>query len=833
MTRGPHKSFHLPESKPHFRPDKEFHTEHYKVELSLDFEAKSVSGSCTLRVVPLKSGLDCIRLDAVSLGIKEVMLDGEPVDHDYDGKTLVVPINGEPISAKTVVVRYDTVPKEGIYFVSPEEAFPDKEVQAWTHNEAEFARYWFPCYDHPNDKSTSEMVITVPKGFRVVSNGELLSVDDSGGSTTFRWKEDLPHPTYLTSFVAGKLGEMVQEEQGIKLQYYFPERERENVLRYFGETPEMIRIFGELTGMKYPYAKYSQTTVEDFIFGGMENFNATTLTTTRYPDAQSEEDYQSSYSTPQSNAVNLVAHELAHQWFGDLVTCADWSHAWLNEGFATYFQGLYLEKTKGVDALRWDLGARVEQYFEEDEKEYRRAIVDRDYVFPDDVFDNTTYEKGASTLHELRYILGDEAFFKGVADYLKRFSFDNADSHDLMLSMEKASGLSLERFFEQAVYRPGFPEIEIDYSWDQGSKAAILHVKQVQSHDDGTPVFVLPADVVFYVDGKRSKVRSILDATEQTLTFFLGEKPEIVEFDPEHWLLKKVRFEKDLGLLINQLDKSQDACSRAEAAKELGRMKESKAVPSLKAAALKEQFWEVRAAALVALGEIGTPEALEAIASVGLPKDRRARRGVAKALGFFKEEKARDSLVAILKSDESPYVRCEAALSLGKSWPEGAFPFLKDCMKNRSPGGTLAEACLEAMGSVKDEEVTSVIRERISYGNPTRVRIGAVKAIKGRGRILEEEVPVLKEILLRDKDFRVRLYLVNELIRHLGDVRFADTLKIVSGTDKDPRVRRKALDTYYELRTSADVSAAVAQLQAEVEELKEENRRLARKAGSA
>jgi aminopeptidase N len=830
MGGGPRRSFHLPESKPHYRPDKEYHVEHYKVELALDFERKKISGSCTLRLVAVAAGLERIRLDAVSLGVSQVTLDGEPREFSYDGRILSVPSKPGPEMVQTLVVTYDTVPKEGVYFTGPDRERPGVEVQAWSHNEAEFARYWFPCYDHPNDKSSSEMVITVPQGFRVISNGELVSVEDKDGKTTFHWNEKLPHPAYLTSFVAGKLGEMVQEEQGVKLQYYFPERERPNVLRYFGETPRMIKVFGELTGVKYPYAKYSQSTVEDFIFGGMENFNATTLTASRYPDARSEEDYQASYAAPQTDAVNLVAHELAHQWFGDLVTCADWSHAWLNEAFATYFQGLYLERTRGVDAFRWDLGARAEQYFEEDEKEYRRAIVDRVYVYPDDVFDNTTYEKGASVLHELRYIVGDEAFFRGVEDYLKKFSFDNADSHGLMLCMERSSGISLERFFEQAVYKPGYPELEVDYSWDERSRAATLHVKQVQSRDDGTPVFVLPADFVFYVDGKRSKVRAVLDAQEQTLTFFLGGRPEIVEVDPERWLLKRTKFVKDHDLLVNQLIRSQDAWSRSEAARELGRAKDPRSVSALMDAAQREQFWDVRATALAALGEIGTAEALEAVRAVGMPKNRRVRRGIAKALGYFSDEKARESLVALLREDESPYVRCEAALSLAKSWPEGALRYLKDAMSEASPGGTLTEACLEAMGSLKDGEVASMVRERISYGNSVRVRIGAMKAIRARGHILEDEVPILKEILLRDPEFRIRLYLVNDTIRHLGDARFAEEVKAVSDTDKDLRVRRKALETYHELSASAEVSAAVTRLREEVEELKDEKRSPAGKA---
>lgn len=176
----------------------------------------------------------------------------------------------------------------------------------------------------------------------------------------------------------------------------------------------MIKVFSEITGVKYPFAKYAQTAVEDFIYGGMENVDATTLTTNRFHDAQSSEDFQVAYGSQNRNAVNLVAHELAHQWFGDLVTCSDWTHAWLNEGFADYMQVLYIERTRGVDAARWDMLTKSQDAFDEDESEYRRPIVEKSIVYPDDVFDSTTYEKGAWMVHELRYVMGDKAFFEGI-----------------------------------------------------------------------------------------------------------------------------------------------------------------------------------------------------------------------------------------------------------------------------------------------------------------------------------------------------------------------------------------------------------------------------------
>jgi aminopeptidase N len=826
MTAGMRKSFRLPESSRHFPPRVDFRTSHIKIELALDFAKERIDGACTLTVEPVRQNLDTIRLDACQFDIQGVAVDGSPAEFEYDNSNLEVAM--KPASGpRTIRVEYGAKPVEGLYFTAPDPEHPDREVQAWTHSEAEAARYWYPCHDHPAGKATSEVVLRVPKDFRVISNGKLLSVTDDGGVATYHWREDAPHSTYLTSFIAGRFGVIEEEVDGIKLRYNFPESKRDDVLRYFGETPRMMQVFKEITGVKYPWEKYDQTTVQDFIFGGEENIDATTLATTYYPDAATEDDFQVTYSQQHVNPVDLVAHELAHQWFGDYVTCADWPHAWLNESFATYFQALYVERTRGVDQMRWDLQARVQDYFEEDDTEYRRPIVEREYVWPDDIFDAHLYPKGACMLHQLRFIMGDELFFKGISEYLKAHAFSTAETRDLLNSMVKVSGLQLEEFFEQSFYKAGHPEFDVSYAWDEQAKTATLRVRQVQKVDETTPVFKLPCEIVFYVNGERMQFRVQLDSAEQTLTFALPAKPAIAEFDPRRWLLKTARFDKGADLLLNQLRDSKDAWSRAEAATDLGKMRSERAVQGLKEAAAKEQFWHVRSNAFKALGEVGGDAALKALIELGLPKDRWVRRGLAAALGNFKEEKARELLIQMLKSDESPYVRSEAALSLAKAWPEGALPHLKEAMKVSSPNEALAEACLDAMGKVRDEQVKAIIRENLRYGKPTRVRIGALRAIKGRGYVTEEEVPLLREIIRTDKEFRVRLYAVNDLVRTLGDRRFIEDV-YHARSDPDLRVKRKSLETYHELAAAAEFSATVSRLKSEVEQLKGENSRLAK-----
>ncbi|TMQ01200.1 MAG: hypothetical protein E6K99_00745 [Thaumarchaeota archaeon] len=821
-----YRSFYLPESRPHFARSRAFHTEHLKLEIEVDLERKRLEGRASLRIVPLRS-LQRIDLDARAMHISMVTLDGRDCKYEYDNEKLVA-VPDPPLSRgeHEVVVSYSALPTQGVYFIQPDEAYPDKEVQAWTQSEAEFASYWFPCYDSPNDKSTSEMLITVSEGFLAISNGRLLSVSKNRDKVTYHWKEETPHSSYLNSFVVGKFGVKKEEVDGITLEYYFPEGKRNDVTRYFGETAKMMKVFGELTGIKYPYAKYAQTTVEDFIYGGMENISATTLATTYYPDERSEEDFQVSYSREGQNAVNLVAHELAHQWFGDLVTCADWTHAWLNEGFASYFQCLYLEKEKGVDLLRWDMSLKAELYFDEEETSYRRPIVERNYVYPDDLFDSATYEKGAWMIHQLRYILGDDLFFKGVQEYLRQFSRENAETHDLRKALERVSGESLEEYFEEFFFKAGYPEFEVEYSWDEVGSTANLTVRQRQLTDEQTPIFRLPCDIVFYTKKGRTKRRVLLSSAEEKLAFELGSKPRIVEFDPEEWILKKVKFGKSFELLANQLRESIDASSRARAAADLGSTKNNAVLAPLKEAALTDPSWIVRARALEALGEVGTEEALTSILSLGIPENRRVRRALARALANFKDRGGYKLLAELLLADESPYVQCEAAISLAKAQADGALQLLKKAMKINSPNFTLTEACLDAAGYIKEEEVRTLIMENLRYGEPSRARTGAMKGIINRGFAYEDEVAVLKEILLRDKEFRARYYVADQVAPRLAERRMLEELKRASVSDRDTRVRRRALEVYYELLRTAETISSIAKLGEEVEGLKKENREL-------
>ena len=828
--------FHIPGASRHLPPDKEFHAEHISIQLKVDLERRQISGACRTRLLPLREGITALHLDAREMRIVGVTLDGVRVPFEHDGGVLTVSPPG-PLATATHELRvdYSAEPRQGVYFIAPDEKIPDKPVQAWSQGEPEFSRYWYPCHDHPNDKATSEMVLTVPIGYLVVSNGKLVSKEEVDGWTTFHWKEDVPHSPYLNSFVVGKFGVIEDEAEGVPLQYYFPESKRGDALRLFGLTPDMVKVFESLTRTKYPFEKYSQVAVHDFMIGGMENVSATTLTDTRFPDERSEEDYAARYSRPDRNHIELVAHELAHMWFGDLVTAKHWSHLWLNEGFATYFQALYTREKFGEDEFRHDMLSKADTYFEEDDSMYRRAIVDDVYVYADDVFDSYAYEKAAWMIHQLRYILGDELFFDATSEYLKRFAGLNADTHDYMKVMEEKSGLSLEGYFDQAFFKAGHPEFEVGYSWDEATHTAEVSVKQTQQTDEMTPVFSLPCEIAFYVpgaagaakNGGRQVKRVRLGSKEERFHFELPWKPSIVEFDPEERLLKKVKFEKPVSMLISQLEVSIDASSRRRAAEGLSAFTGAPEVVQALGRAVRrdDQHFSVRSEAAKSLGKIGTKDALEALIGVAGLSNRRVRRAVVAALGEFKDEQVAKPLLAALRGDESPYVQCQAAVSYGKARLPDAFDVITSAVGTPSPESAVTEACLEALGYVNDARTREFLRKHLPYGRPTRVRVGALKGLSRLGWLEEVDVATLKDLLLEDKEYTIRTQVL-EVASELLDRRLLAAVKEASEKDVDPRARRRAMEVALRLEDATSVERALSDVKDDLEKVRAESREL-------
>jgi aminopeptidase N len=406
------REFAFPGTRPRFAPDRVVDVEHISLVLDVDPNKRTVSGTATLRAMVIAPTTKVVELDAVELTIDKVTAGGKGVPFRHDGRRLRVELASALATGAelTLVIDYKGAPRRGLYFVGPDEGYPDKPLQVWTQGQDEDSRYWFPCFDAPSEKATSEVKVTVPASMFALSNGTLVSDKTSGGKRTLHWRLEVPHSCYLITLAVGDFGTVETKWHDLPVVYHVARGREEAAERTLARTPQMLELFSQKFGVPYPYPRYAQVFVADFIFGGMENTSATTLTDTVLMDERATIDY---------DIDSLVAHELAHQWFGDLVTCRDWGEGWLNEGFATYAEYIWREHHEGRDAADLELEEWADQYFGEDAGRYRRTIATKLYDEPIDIFDHHLYEKGGRVLHMLRNVLGDELFYK-VARALPR-----------------------------------------------------------------------------------------------------------------------------------------------------------------------------------------------------------------------------------------------------------------------------------------------------------------------------------------------------------------------------------------------------------------------------
>jgi aminopeptidase N len=831
---GAQRTFALPGDTPHYARDRVVDVRHIKLEISIDPQAKRIEGAAHTTFVAINDGVTHVEFDAVEMEVRAVRLgSGGALPFSYDGGKLRIELGAARTAGDelTTVVEYAAHPRRGLYFIGPDEGYPEKPLQVWSQGQDEDSRHWFPCVDFPNEMATSEVLVTVPEPLTAVGNGELVSVnvDQARGRRTFHFYQSRPHVAYLISVAAGDFAEVTEQVDGVPVQYYAQKGREDEAKRALGRTPAMLRFFGERTGIPYPYAKYAQVCVGDFIFGGMENISATTLTDTCLYDERAAPDVA-------DNTDGLVAHELAHQWFGDLLTCRDWAHGWLNEGFATYFDELFTEHQRGVDAFRYEMRQNAQTYFGEDTRRYRRPIVNNVYNEPIDLFDRQFYEKGGWVLHMLRYTLGDELFWKSIRHYVAKHQGGNVTTPDLQRSIEEATGRNLDGFFDQWVYGAGHPQFNLAFEWDDAAKQAKLTVKQTQPAEHGTAeVFRMPVDIDFAWEGGNQSFRVHLAEREQACYFPLAEKPKMVRFDPGGWLLKTVEFKRSAELLTYQLKHDDDVLGRIDAAKDLAKLGTKEAVEALKEAVLHDSFWAVQFEAAKALGSLGSAEALEALLACLRIEPSRARRGVVAALGEFRDEspaqrgaRAAEALERLLREgDASYYVEAEAVAALGKTRSASAFGGLERALEKDSHNNVIRMRAFEGFAELRDQRALPIAIEWTKYGRPTQARVGATACIGRLGKLVDNKEAALDRLveLLDDSDLRVRLSAVGAL-QELGEERAIGPLERLAARELDGRVIRRCRETAARLREGRDKGEEVKKLREELDKLREEQKTL-------
>jgi aminopeptidase N len=819
--------FPLPGDRPRYPRDRTVDMKHVRLDVALDLAEARIDGSVSHTFEPINDGLRSLDLDSVGLEIRRVTLGGErDLNFSLSDGRLRIDLDSPRRAGEDITVTVEFAgsnPRRGLYFIRPDEAYPNKRLEAWTQGQDEDSKHWFPCYDSTNDLATSELHVTVREPNSVVAIGELKGIDQNAdGTRTFHWRQEVPHVTYLTSIVAGQFAELRDEWDGVPIIYFVPPGREEDGREVFKHTPEMMRLFSDRTGVRYPYAKYSQVVVQDFIFGGMENVSATTVTDSILYDLRARLDQDPNY---------LIAHELAHQWFGDLITCRDWSHGWLNEGFATFFELVWQEHHLGTDWYRHYLRQEMDHYTQEASDHYRRPIVTNVYNYPIDLFDRHLYEKGGIVLDMLRHELGDELFWKAVRRYIATNRSTNVTTPDLQKAIEAATGRNLDWFFDQWVYGAGHPDLKVDYEWDDERKTAKLSFKQTQEGQDVAREFRLPMAVDFTSEsGDRSEFRVEVNEREQTFYFPLATRPKLVRVDPGCHILKSMEFSRAAEMVRHQLASDDDVLGRIDAARNLGKKGDPEDIRALGRALREDPFFSVQAEAAKALGAIKTPSALEELLSGVKVPNARARRAVMTALGEFRDPKAAEALERVLyDGDESYYVESSAAAAIGKTRQPGALAALQHALGKDSQNEVIRSGVMSGLAELRDPEALPILLEWTRWGKPQQVRAAAASALaKLAGFVSESQkndtLDRLYE-LLSDRWFRVQISAL-EALADIKDARAIPHLQRAADREIDGRVIRTARDAVARIKAATEKGEELKKLREEVDKLAEENRTL-------
>lgn len=791
--------FAPPTSPDHFRyaPDREVSVLHLALDITPDFKQRTIQGTATWRFKPLIKPVQEIKLDAEDMDIDSVTATDTIQNYQFTGEQLIItfadsiPTNREV----TVTIKYHAEPTLGIYFRTPEMGYKQGDTHLFSQGEEIESRHWFPCFDSPNQKFTSEVTCRVPTGMTVVSNGRLLSqdADAASGLTTFHWSQEQPHATYLITLVAGYFKKLEDRHNDVDLAFLTLPSQSNEAQNSFRDTKDIMGFYEEEIGVPFPWPKYYQTCVNDFVAGGMENTSATTLTdTTLFTDATENI----------RNSEGLVAHEMAHQWFGDLVTCKDWSHIWLNEGFATYYQVLYDGHKNGHDSFLYSLynNARTVLAASND----TNSIVRREYDDPGEMFGYLAYPKGGWVLHMLRSQLGPDLYRQVIKTYLERHKYGNVTSEDLRAVAEELSGRSFDQFFNQWLYHAHYPEIDASYSWNEKTKLAKLTIRQTQALSDRVLLFNFPLTVRF--KGKFGAVDQSVTVKNQDEDFYfpLESAPDIVRLDPEYTLLAKITFNLPTPMMSAQLADTTDMLGRLFAAIQLGDRKDKESVAKLKQTLNQDGFYAVRIAAARALRAIHTDEALDALAASTEQSDARVRLEVVQALGGFYSDAAYAAARRELDQEKNPLI-VSAGLSAmgGYAKPEVHDTLLK-YLNSRSYRNEEANAAIEAIRLQDDPAWISPLQETLKQHEADFTTRGLGQGLTTLGYLARNE----------DKKSGVTDFLIGYVGNSRPSIRLAAIRAL--GTLGDPRAIA-VLETYANGKNSLDqrtAQQAVADLRA-------------------
>ncbi|AFZ44444.1 Peptidase M1 membrane alanine aminopeptidase [Halothece sp. PCC 7418] len=836
------KSFILPGAKPHYTPDRPGNVQHIFLDLVLDIPNQSFRGSSTITLKPVQSGLTHLTLDAEDLTIESVQIKSVSQPFHYDGKQLQIqllqPTTFDPID---LVIHYRVDhPQRGLYFIQPDKDYPDKPTQVWTQGEDEDSRFWFPCFDYPGQLATSEIRVEVPKPYVAVSNGELVATEEKGENTIYHWRQNQVHPTYLMTLAVGDFAKIEDQWKDIPVEYYVEKGREDDAKRTMGKTPQMIEFFSQQFGYAYPYPKYAQVCVADFIFGGMENTSTTLLTDRCLLDDRARLDKQRSET--------LVAHELAHQWFGDLLVIKHWSHAWIKEGMASYSEVLWTDHEYSQDDAAYYILNEARSYLNEDSSRYRRPIVTNIYREAIELYDRHLYEKGACVYHMIRGELGEEAFTQAIHNFVQKNAHRTVETVDLLRAIDEVTGKNLSPLFDQYVFRGGHPDFKVSYSWDAQDNLAKLTVTQTQGKTDKdvteNELFDLKIPVGFgYVSDNGEvcfETMSLhLHEKEHNFYFPLPQQPQFISFDQGNYYLKTVTLEYPTEELKTQLKYDPDVTSRIYAAEALGKKGGLEVIKALAESLTQDPFWGVRLEVAKQLGKIKLQQAIPELINGLSDEHPKVRRTILEGLANFKTEESYQAVKLIAQEgDPSYYTEAVAFRMLGKMATGNlkekeaeVIDLFRQGLENRAGWNEVVRGgIIGGLSEMKTSETAMGMILPYTYaGIPQPLRLAAIRALgtisTGQEQAQLEAILEQLDALSGESFFLTQVSVVTAL-KQMQTSQAISILQTLADQTPDGRVRRMAEEAVKTVQGNLGSDKAVKELREEFDRLKQENQEL-------
>ncbi|HUT80058.1 MAG TPA: M1 family aminopeptidase [Candidatus Bathyarchaeia archaeon] len=825
------EEFTFPESIEQWQPTRPYFINHLKMKWKVDLEQATIIAVNEMTITSKVANLTSIKLHAVNIDIVKIsdqIGNNLSFNSNNDEHSLIIKLKDELNEGAKVVltISYEIhQPCTGGFFERPNANFPENGYQFWTQFQDNYSRFLIPIYDHPSHKFPVEMIVTVPSGYYAVSNGVLKERKQNKDKTeTFHWFQEKPTPAYLITLAIGDFNVYVEKLGELDVIYYAEKKwDKETVYRSLGKTPEMIDFFSKKFAVKYPWDKYGQVAISNFVMGGMENISVTTLTDNIFHDEKTHKEYTSD---------GLVAHELVHQWIGDLITCKSWSHGWINEGGATQLQNEWKKHDLGEDEYLYEQLEKQESYFNEDKNKYRRPIVQRKWEWGFDVFDAHLYPGAAWRYYMLKHLVGEKIWWEVLGHILTKHAYKNVETIDYQRAFEDITGNDFDWFFDQWFIQAGYPEVTIKVNYESDSNKVMVRIEQTQNQVATPKAFKFPFVVkVTNNDGSQKRYEEMVNERIHTFYYSVNETPKMIEIDPDYTVLMDASIEKPTEMWISQLTNGTNIISRIKAAQALGKKATRKAVKALNSALLTESFWGVQVEIAKVLGNLKTELALEGLLAAVKLENCRARSAIAAALGnFYQNEKAHNALVNMLSDTESDFVVSNAATSIGKVKHENALDVLlkKIPAKDTSRLFIITRGFVNGLAALEKLEALEKILLYTEVGIPDFIRWDAVAALGILGKKFKKEHPEIKQylvkILLNDKSRRVQ-YFALSAIKDFGDSSLISTIQQFENMTCLSHYKRATKVVIRSLTSKKD-NNKLKSLQKAVEEMQKDNREL-------